>query len=81
MKTLHQNKNSYKQQPNESGYFGNFGGRYVSETLMPLIQEVEKEYNIVQKDKKFINELNYYLVVYTPILALSIGTLYNSQPI
>ena len=35
------NKNSYKQNPNEKGYFGEFGGRYVSETLMPLILEVE----------------------------------------
>ena len=31
------NKNSFKQLPNEKGYFGQFGGRYVSETLMPLI--------------------------------------------
>ena len=38
-------KNSLKQLPNEKGYFGSFGGRYVSETLMPLILEVEKEYD------------------------------------
>ena len=31
------NKNTFKQLPNEKGYFGDFGGRYVSETLMPLI--------------------------------------------
>ena len=36
--------NSYKQLPDERGYFGQFGGRYVSETLMPLIIEVEKHY-------------------------------------
>ena len=36
-------KNTYKSYPNEKGYFGQFGGRYVSETLMPLILEVEKE--------------------------------------
>ena len=29
-------KNTYKNYPNEKGYFGDFGGRYVSETLMPL---------------------------------------------
>ena len=40
-----QNKNTYKQLPDDKGYFGKFGGRYVSETLMPLIQEVEAEYN------------------------------------
>ena len=43
-----QNKNSFKQMPNEKGYFGIFGGRYVSETLMPLIEEVEKEYNNIR---------------------------------
>ena len=37
-------KNSFKQLPDDKGYFGAFGGRYVSETLMPLILEVEKEY-------------------------------------
>ena len=44
------NKNSYKQLPDEKGYFGKFGGRYVSETLMPLILEVEKEYNSINPD-------------------------------
>ena len=44
-----QNKNSYKHLPDEKGYFGDFGGRYVSETLMPLILEVDKEYNKIIK--------------------------------
>ena len=44
-------KNTYKSYPNEKGYFGQFGGRYVSETLMPLILEVEKEYEIIVWDK------------------------------
>jgi len=61
---MSQNKNSYKQAPNEKGYFGQFGGRYVSETLMPLIEEVELEYNRVKNDEKFLNELNYYLINY-----------------
>jgi len=61
---MNQNKNSYKQFPNEKGYFGKFGGRYVSETLMPLIEDVEKEYNKIKNDKNFINELNYYLKNY-----------------
>ena len=55
------NKNSYKQLPDEKGYFGKFGGRYVSETLMPLIMEVEKEYNIIKNDIKFKNQFEYYL--------------------
>jgi len=56
-----QNKNSFKQWPNDKGYFGQFGGRYVSETLMPLILEVENEYNKIKNDKEFLNEFEYYL--------------------
>ena len=59
-----QNKNSYTQWPNEKGYFGDFGGRYVSETLMPLIEEVEQEYNSVRNDSKFQKEFDYYLKNY-----------------
>ena len=57
-------KNTYKSYPNEKGYFGQFGGRYVSETLMPLILEVEKEYDKIKNDKNFINEFNHYLKTY-----------------
>tara|TARA_Y100001970_G_scaffold105870_1_gene132624 strand:+ start:10925 stop:12136 length:1212 start_codon:yes stop_codon:yes gene_type:complete len=57
-------KNSYKQLPNEKGYFGKFGGRYVSETLMPLILEVEKQYNKIKKDDNFKEELNHYMQTY-----------------
>ena len=58
------NKNSYRYLPNEKGYFGKFGGRYVSETLMPLILEVEKEYNKIKNDKEFLNEFEDYLKKY-----------------
>ena len=58
------NKNSFKQQPNEKGYFGKFGGRYVSETLMPLILEVEKEYLKIKINNNFQDELNHYLKTY-----------------
>ena len=54
-------KNSFKQLPNEKGYFGSFGGRYVSETLMPLILEVEKEYNKIKRDNDFTKELDHYM--------------------
>ena len=54
-------KNTFSQWPNEKGYFGKFGGRYVAETLMPLIMEVEKSYNEVKKDKSFNKEFKYYL--------------------
>ena len=57
-------KNSYKNYPNEKGYFGQFGGRYVSETLMPLILEVEKEYEKIKNDQNFIDEFNHYLKTY-----------------
>jgi len=58
------NKNSYSQWPDEKGYFGQFGGRYVAETLMPLIMEVEKKYNEIKKDSTFKKEFNYYLEKY-----------------
>ena len=57
-------KNSFKQWPNETGYFGEFGGRYVSETLMPLIMEVEKKYNKIKNDSSFKKEFEYYLKKY-----------------
>ena len=57
-------KNSLKQLPNEKGYFGSFGGRYVSETLMPLILEVEKEYNKIKNDNSFKQELDLYMKTY-----------------
>ena len=57
-------KNTYKSYPNEKGYFGQFGGRYVSETLMPLIIEVEKEYEKIKNDKNFLNEFDHYLKTY-----------------
>jgi len=54
-------RNTYSNLPDDKGYFGQFGGRYVAETLMPLIMEVEKEYNKIKKDKKFKKEFEYYL--------------------
>mgnify|MGYP001335950794 CR=1 FL=1 len=57
-------RNNYKNNPNEKGYFGKFGGRYVSETLMPLIIDVEKEYKKIKNDKEFIEEFDYYLKTY-----------------
>ena len=54
-------KNSYSQWPDEKGYFGKFGGRYVAETLMPLILEVEENYKRIKDDKKFKDEFEYYL--------------------
>lgn len=50
--------------PDEKGHYGLFGGRYVSETLMPAILQLEKAYNEIKNDPAFNNELNYYLSEY-----------------
>jgi tryptophan synthase beta chain len=47
--------------PDAKGRFGEFGGRYVPETLMQPLQELEDEYFRAQQDPEFQNELNYYL--------------------
>ena len=49
--------NSFKTGPDEDGHFGIFGGRYVAETLMPLILELEKAYDEAKIDPDFINEV------------------------
>ena len=53
--------NSFKEVPDDQGRFGKFGGRFVSETLMPLIIALEKEYETAKSDKKFWNEIHYFL--------------------
>jgi tryptophan synthase beta chain len=47
--------------PDAQGHFGPYGGRFVPETLMHPLQELEQEYLRAQKDPKFKRELNYYL--------------------
>jgi len=47
--------------PDSRGHFGAFGGRYVAETLMPAIQELEEAYRKAQADPSFQRELDYYL--------------------
>ncbi|MBB42730.1 MAG: tryptophan synthase subunit beta [Rhodospirillaceae bacterium] len=53
--------NSYKNFPDTAGHFGIYGGRYVAETLMPLIIDVEKAYTLARTDKLFLDELDYFL--------------------
>jgi tryptophan synthase beta chain len=48
--------NTYKSGPDSAGRFGSFGGRYVAETLMPLILEVEAAYSAAKKDPGFDKE-------------------------
>ena len=47
--------------PDSKGHFGPFGGRYVAETLMPALLELEKAYCRYKEDKEFLQELHYYL--------------------
>ena len=47
--------------PDATGHFGPFGGRYVPETLMHPLQELEAEYFRAQHDPEFQKELSYYL--------------------
>ena len=54
------NKNSYKDGPDKEGNFGIFGGKYVPETLMPLINDLENEYEQAKKDKKFLDEVQFF---------------------
>ena len=56
--------NSFSGGPDEQGRFGNFGGRFVSETLMPLILKLEKEYELAKTDQHFWNEMQNFLTDY-----------------
>jgi len=50
--------------PDNLGHFGQFGGRYVSETLIPALLELEKSYIEIKNDKGFQKEVSYYLSEY-----------------
>ena len=55
---INMNANSLKNLPDLNGRFGEFGGRFVAETLMPLILNVEESYEKAIKDKSFLSELD-----------------------
>ena len=50
--------NSFRAQPDERGHFGAFGGRYVAETLMPLILDLDREYRAAKADPAFQTEFD-----------------------
>lgn len=50
--------------PDKTGHFGVYGGRYVPETLMPALLELEKNYAKAKKDRAFQKELKYYFAQY-----------------
>ena len=56
--TAPQLPNSFRTGPDDRGHFGIFGGRYVAETLMPLILELEKAYEEAKADPAFAAELS-----------------------
>ena len=56
--------NSFRGGPDERGRFGLYGGRFVAETLMPLVLELEQAYNACKADPNFQAELDYYLEHY-----------------
>ncbi|QQN75885.1 tryptophan synthase subunit beta [Croceicoccus sp. YJ47] len=56
--------NSFRNQPDERGHFGQFGGRYVSETLMPLILDLDREYRAAKEDPAFDAEFQDLLTHY-----------------
>ena len=56
--------NSLRTLPDDRGRFGEFGGRFVAETLMPLILELEAAYEAAKDDPDFMREFQYYLQHY-----------------
>jgi tryptophan synthase beta chain len=57
-------KNTLRSGPDGRGRFGEFGGRFVAETLMPLILELETAYEAAKADPAFQSEIAYYLKHY-----------------
>ena len=57
-------RNSFKNFPDDRGHFKSFGGRYVAETLMPLILDLEKAYEKAKNDPSFKSEMNHLLKDY-----------------
>ncbi len=59
-----QQPNSFRTGPDERGHFGIYGGRFVAETLMPLILDLEKAYLQAKADPRFQKEMDGYLATY-----------------
>ena len=56
---------SYRSGPDEQGHFGLFGGRFVAETLMPLILDLETAYSEARESPEFQRDFDYYAAHYT----------------
>jgi tryptophan synthase beta chain len=59
-----QQPNSFRTGPDERGHFGLYGGRFVAETLMPLILELEQAYAVARNDPQFKKEMDGHLKDY-----------------
>jgi tryptophan synthase beta chain len=59
-----QQPNSFRTGPDERGHFGIYGGRFVAETLMPLILDLEQAYAQAKTDPAFRNEMEFHLTHY-----------------
>jgi tryptophan synthase beta chain len=59
-----QHPNSYRTGPDEHGHFGIYGGRFVAETLMPLILDLERAYAHAKADPEFRREMDRHLATY-----------------
>jgi len=57
-------RNSYRSGPDDHGHFGDYGGRFVAETLMPLVLDLGRAYEEAKKDPAFHAELNALLKHY-----------------
>jgi tryptophan synthase beta chain len=62
--TVQSKPNSFRTGPDERGHFGQYGGRFVAETLMPLILELEAAYAQAKNDPAFRTEMDGYLADY-----------------
>ena len=76
--------NSLRNGPDDKGRYGDYGGRFVSETLMPLIIELEKSYQELKKDDRFWKEyedlLNNYVGRPSPMYFAERLTLHLNGP-
>ena len=57
-------ENSLRMGPDERGRFGHFGGRFVAETLMPLILELDEAYKTAKADPAFKEEFDYLMELF-----------------
>ena len=61
---MEEGQNSFRLGPDQGGHFGSYGGRYVAETLMPLLLELDKAYIAAKNDPAFKGEIDFLLSHY-----------------